>query len=259
MFFNFAKMLEPLVTPLGLCMGLWLVALVLRWHGRRQWSTLCAVTGAVLLLSFSSPLVGDVLLGELEDDFVVQSAGDSPSAEAIVVLGGVTVPPIPPRVVVEVEGGIDRLLHGLRLYRAGKAPLLVFSGGTIEWLSGSTMSEADQFLQLAVECGIDPGAVILEDHSRNTYENAIHTRGILERRGLERILLVTSASHMRRALAVFRTQGIEAIPAPTDVRVVDRSFGLLRLIPSVSGLEKSSIATKEYVGWWVYRLRGWIR
>ena len=121
------------------------------------------------------------------------------------------------------------------------------------------MSEARQFLQLAVECGLDSAIVLLEEDSRNTYENAQYTRQILEKRGWREVLLVTSASHMRRAVAAFRTQGIVVIPAPTDIRVVQQGFSLLRLLPTVIALEKSSIAIKEYIGWWIYGIRGWIR
>ena len=101
--------------------------------------------------------------------------------------------------------------------------------------------------------------VLLEERSRNTYENALYTHQMLKEQGLNQVLLVTSASHMRRAVAVFRTQGVEVIAAPTDLRVSRKGFTLYQLLPTVNGLEKSTIALKEYMGWWVYRLRGWIR
>ena len=101
--------------------------------------------------------------------------------------------------------------------------------------------------------------VVLEGNSRNTYENALYTRQIIEKHGWREVLLVTSASHMRRAVAVFRAQGIAVIPAPTDIRVVERAFSFFRLLPTVTALEKSSIAIKEYIGWWIYGIRGWVR
>ena len=253
-----AKLLLPLIAPLGWSAGLWLLGAVLYWRGRRQGAVWCMVLGIALLLAMSSPLVGERLLGALEREYPTVAVDASPTAEGIVVLGGVTVPPVAPRQEVEASGGIDRLLHGMRLYRAEKAPVLIFSGGILTLLTGSSMSEAEQFLQLATAIGIDSAAVILEGRSRNTHENACYVRDILVARGWHRVLLVTSASHMRRAVAVFQAQDVDVIAAPTDVRVVDRDFSLWQLLPSVSGLEKSSIATKEYIGWWVYRLRGWI-
>ncbi|MBT6620225.1 MAG: YdcF family protein [Gemmatimonadetes bacterium] len=259
MFPIIAKMLLPLLAPLGWGLGLCCMGFLLYLRGRRVYGQGCILLGITLLLVFSNPLVGDALLGALEREYEVSSAVESPNADAIVVLGGVTVPPVSPRVEVEITGGGDRLLHGLRLYRAGKAPVLVFSGGALTQLTGSTMSEAQQFLRLTVESGVDSAVVVLEGDSRNTYENALYTRQILEKRGWREVLLVTSASHMRRAVAAFRTQGIVVIPAPTDIRVVARDFSLLQLLPTVAALEKSSIAIKEYIGWWIYGIRGWIR
>ena len=253
-----AKMLTPLISPLGLCTSLWLAGLYCHLSGRRIWGHGCTWLGIVLLLVFSSPLVGDALLGALEGEFAIQAVAASPNADAIVVLGGVTVPPVPPRVEVEIGVGGDRLLHALRLYRAGKAPVVIFSGGALTPLTGSSMSEARQFLQLAVESGLDSAVVLLEEDSRNTYENALHTHQLLEKSELRDVLLVTSAMHMRRAAAVFRAQGISVSPAPTDVRVEWRSFTLHQLLPTAGALEKSSVALKEYIGWWVYWMRGWI-
>ena len=254
-----AKLLMPFIAPLGWSAGLWFMAAVLYWRGRSYGALCCMVLGIALLVAMSSPLVGERLLGALEREYPTVAVNASPTAEAIVVLGGVTVPPVAPRLEVEALGGIDRLLHGMRLYRADKAPVLVFSGGALTRLTGSGMTEAEQFLQLAVASGIDSAAVILEGRSRNTHENALYVREILGARGWRRVLLVTSASHMRRAVAAFQAQGVDVIPAPTDVRVVGRGFSLWQLLPTVGGLEKSSIATKEYMGWWIYRLRGWIK
>ena len=253
-----SKLLLPLIVPLGWSAGLWFWAAILYWRGRRYGALYCMVLGIALLLAMSSPLVGERLLAALERAHPTVAVDASPTAEAIVVLGGVTVPPVAPRLEVEALAGIDRLLHGMRLYRAEKAPVMIFSGGALTRLTGSGMSEAEQFMQLAVESGIDPAGVILEGRSQNTHENALYVREILAERGWRRVLLVTSASHMRRAAAAFKTQGVDVIPAPTDVRVVDREFSLWKLLPTVGGLEKSSVATKEYLGWWVYRLRRWI-
>ena len=84
-------------------MGFWLY-----WRGWRNLGQWCVVLGIGLVLALSSPLVGDALLGALEDDFAIERASASPSADAIVVLGGVTVPPVPPMVTVEAEAGISR-------------------------------------------------------------------------------------------------------------------------------------------------------
>lgn len=251
------KLLTPLISPLGLSLLLWLAGSLLSWWGQRAWGRGCRVTGCLLLVVLGSPLVGEHLLHSLEAEYPLTTVADSPSAEAIVVLGGFTRPPIPPRLITEVDEGFDRLLHGMRLWRAGKAPLLVFAGGTIPYLTGSQMTEAASLCSLALEYGVDRQAILLEEASRNTYENAVFTSELLRQRGLHRILLVTSASHMPRSVAVFRKQGLEVIPSPTDVQVVPRSFTPLLLLPSMEALAYSTTAFKEWVGMWTYWLRGW--
>lgn len=253
------KVVGPLLAPLGLVLGLWAGAVLLHWRGRPRLARWAAVTGGMALLVFSSPLVGEALLGSLEDDYPVLTVAQCPTAGAIVVLGGMTDPPLPPRREVEAGSAIDRLLHGLRLLQAGKAPLLVFSGGNIPELSGTRTTEAGQMRELAILCGIPPPALVLEDSSRTTRENAVFTARLLRRRGIDRVLLVTSASHLRRAMGVFAAEGVRATPVPADVRVVERPYRYLQVVPTLWGLECSTWAAKEYFGYWVYRLRGWIR
>jgi uncharacterized SAM-binding protein YcdF (DUF218 family) len=100
--------------------------------------------------------------------------------------------------------------------------------------------------------------MLLESRSRNTYENALFTARLLRERGWRRILLVTSASHMPRAVLLFRHQELQVVPASTDVQVVRRPFALVRLMPDVEALRKSTRAIKEYAGIAVYWLRGYL-
>ena len=146
----------------------------------------------------------------------------------------------------------------MRLYRAGKAPHILLSGGTIPELSGSEQSEVEQLSLLELEPDIPEAALYLEAKSRNTYENALYSARIMEAEGWKNALLVTSASHMPRASGTFRAQGVNFVAAPTDVRSVDSPFTPTHLMPTALGLVKSTAAAKEFVGWWVYALRGWI-
>lgn len=258
MFLFLSKLLPPLVYPLGAAVVLWAAAAVLSCRGRATAARRAVITGIGLILVFSNTAVAEALLGSLEDDFAPAPASSYPAVDAIVVLGGTTGPILPPRVEVEVGDAFDRLLHGMRLLRAGRAPRLVLSGGAIPFLDGSDVPEAEQLATLALEYGIDPAQLLLESRSRNTHENGVHTAQLLRERGWDRVLLVTSASHMRRAVGVFRRQGVAVVAAPTDVQVVDRPFSVTRLLPDAEALLASSRACKEYVGLFVYWLRGWI-
>ena len=258
MFVLLSKILSPLVYPLGQSLILWVASAVLYWRGQKRWSLRCGVAGAGIVLFFSQPLVGEWLLETLEDDFEAAPVESYPAVDAIVVLGGITAPPIPPRVSVDVQDGFDRLLHGVRLLKAERASVLVLSGGVISFLVGSDVAEAERLKALALEFGISDESLLLESESLNTHENAVFTVQLLRQRDLERIILVTSAFHMSRAVAVFKAEGLEVIAAPTDIRSVPRPMSVRRLMPDAEALRLSTIAVKEYVGWAVYWLRGWV-
>jgi len=259
LFVLIAKIFVPLVYPLGQSFLLWIAASILYLCGRRRWSMVCGLAGVVVVLFFGSPLVGAWLLGTLENDFEPIPVAAYPQVDAIVVLGGVTSALIAPRLTVDVNGAFDRLLHGVRLLKAKKAPLMVLTGGVMASLSGTNVPEAERMRRLAVEMGVAEESLLLEIESRNTHENAVFTARLLRDRKLDpRILLVTSASHMSRSVAVFRAQELVVIAAPTDIRSVSRPLNPGRFIPDAGGLQQSSIALKEYVGWWVYWLKGWV-
>ena len=114
---------------------------------------------------------------------------------------------------------------------------------------------------LLVEWGIPREALVLERRSRNTYENALYSKELLDERGIRDVLVVTSAEHMWRSLAVFRSLGLEAIPAATDYSGgVDISYASPEVwLPSAGTLEGVAASLKEYMGVFVYWLRGWIR
>jgi uncharacterized SAM-binding protein YcdF (DUF218 family) len=116
--------------------------------------------------------------------------------------------------------------------------------------------------------GVPRNVMILEDSSRNTYENAVESRRVLSDTGNIRILLVTSAIHMPRAVRLFERQGFEVVPAPTDFLVTDadRAFvaqpdlavQLMNLLPRAEDMNALSAALKEYIGIAVYAMRGWL-
>ena len=115
--------------------------------------------------------------------------------------------------------------------------------------------------------GISSEAIIQEGNSVNTHENAIFTQKILKEQGINKILLVTSAFHIPRALKIFQHLGINTIPAPTDFYVSQQEFqevdyslesSILSLIPNTKSLDRTTMVIKEYIGTIVYWLRGWL-
>lgn len=263
MFLFFSKLLPLFVYPLGLACVLMLVALVTLWW-RPRIATLSLAIALILLLVGGNGVAATYLVRSLEWQNLPSSP--LPTADAIVVLGGGVKPQIPPRPWVDVAEAGDRVLYGARLFREGKAPLLILSGGRIEWKGGGPSESADM-AKIAIALGVPESAILQDPTSLNTYENAVNVRKILQERGLRRILLVTSAMHMPRSLLIFSKQGIESIAAPTDFLVTEQDMrelsdstesALLNWIPDADRLQQISRAIKEYIGIGVYRLRGWI-
>ena len=189
-----------------------------------------------------------------------------PSAEAIVVLGGATRNDEPPRIIPDMSDRGDRLLYAAKLYKDGVAPLIILTGGRIQWYGGES-SEARSMATILELMGIPRDVMVLESRSLNTYENAVYTKEILNQKNIKQILLVTSAAHMPRSLAIFKKQGINAIPAPTDFMISERNLietqfsaesRILSYIPDTGSLDRTTQALKEYIGTFIYRLRGWL-
>ncbi|MFN2359692.1 MAG: YdcF family protein [Marinobacter sp.] len=108
-------------------------------------------------------------------------------------------------------------------------------------------SSAESMLRFITALGVPRSDILLEEKSRNTTQNADFTADILARRSINRILLVTSALHMPRAVALFEAQGLDVIPAATDHEVTVLP-GWRKWLPDTGALDGSSRAIKEIVG-----------
>lgn len=255
MFLVLSKIIPVFAYPLGL--GLLLLGIASAQRRRVGLTRALCFATFLLLFLFSSPAVSQLLLRSLEDQYPQPPVESIPKADAIVVLGGGT--SRGPAAAPELTDTTDRLFFAARLFRSGKAPLIVFSGGTVPFLgSQPKRSEAEGAAQLLEEWAVPGRAILLETRSRNTRENALFTRQMLQGRGgSHNILLVTSASHMPRASAAFRKLGFYVIPAAADFQSEDDEGLLLGFLPDVRSLAKSELALKEWLGLVVYRLRGW--
>ena len=242
----------PVFYPLGLSVLL-LATGTLAWNRLRVSRWLC-VAAIFLLMIFSSSIVSWALSRSLENQYPDTGIDALSRAQAIVVLGGAIHMPSSRHENSGLIDHSDRLLHALRLYRAGKAPVVVCSGG-----GRAGTSEARVMGRLLQEWGVPAEAILLEEQSLSTLENALFSYPVLKTRGIRHILLVTSAMHMPRAAAVFRKAGFEVSPAPADFRTGwgERS-GFFGWLPDAGYLMWSDRALKEWIGFLVYRLRGWI-
>ncbi|MFH0921265.1 MAG: YdcF family protein [Fibrobacterota bacterium] len=253
-----SKLLPVLVFPLGLSIEMILGGLVCLWLGRKKTAFVLFLLSLTVLFFFSSGPVRTSLVKSLEREYLpVPEAGLH--ADAIVALGGGGRPNIYPRNHAEFNEGGERIFHSIRLFKAGAAPYVIASGGGIDFILKG-QKEAEDMKELMVEFGMPADRVLVESRSKNTHDNALFVKKTLEEHGLGmNIILVTSAMHMKRSVAIFKKAGFTVMPAPTDYLVEDRGGALwFDILPSVYNLEGSTSAIKEYIGIATYKMLGWL-
>jgi uncharacterized SAM-binding protein YcdF (DUF218 family) len=262
-FLFLSKLIPLFFYPIGAACLLLTVALGLWWINSK-WTP--AAVGAALIILFLSgnTWVSNWLAQSLEWQNIPKT--ELPTADAIVILGGATRSQFYPRPDVDFTDAGDRVWYGANLYRAGKAPKIIVSGGRITW-KGAGKSEAEDMTKLLVTMGVPQLDIIPEGNSFNTRDNAVNVQQILQAQNFKTILLVTSAMHMPRSMAIFKHLGMNAIAAPTDYRVsqseidqpnLQTKSATLSFFPNEESFSMTTQSIKEYIGILVYKLRGWL-
>lgn len=258
MFLSLSKILPLFVYPLGLSILLVLLGLLLLLARGRGAASLLLLTSVALLWAASTPALSTWLEMGIQNRYPPRSVEELAAADCAIVLGGIMGQATPPRVRSELSGSVDRILLASRVFRQGKAGKIVVAAGNLPWIT-ATQPEAELIRDLLVEWGVPTEAILLDTESRNSRENAVNARKLMEREGLHSAFLITSANHMPRALAVFHRVGIMAVlPLSTDVAVPIRTDTVFAWLPDAGALEQSTAVIKEYVGLLVYRIQGWI-
>jgi uncharacterized SAM-binding protein YcdF (DUF218 family) len=242
------KLIPLAFYPLGLSILLGLGGIALSLGGRRYASAITLSCALAILWLFSTPLVSRILLSTLEETNSQQRIS---SADVAILLGGI--------IRGENDAGepdlndsVDRVVKAAQLYRDGSVKCILVTGGT------GTTPEAQLLARLLEKWGVPKDAILIENRSRNTFENAVFSRLLWDAHQFRSGLLVTSASHMPRALRVFRRAGFTVNPVATDFRAQPYLMGgVLALLPDAQALENSTVAIKEWIGLGVYQLRGW--
>ena len=257
MYIYLSKILPLFILPLGIVFECLIIAFVLQVKGRRKSSAVFLLAGMAVLWASSTPIVADALLCRLEQQYPAMHLSEIPVSKCIVLLGGSVQPVMPPRVDIDLLDSADRVYKAAGLYHAGKGKIIIISGGNQPWMPDAK-SEAEETRSLLMDFGVPPLAIELDETSRNTRENAINTLALLDAGTCKKPLLVTSASHMPRAVATFTKVGVDVFPVSTDIRVVKSAqLTVFAFIPSARALAMTSNAVREWVGQMVYRLRGW--
>ena len=247
--FFFVKVLGNLVVPPGGIIILGVLGLMLFPFARRLAALLLLAT-VMLLYGLSTAFVAGALERSLYEHPALAPDAQVSEAGAIVVLGAGSYRDPP-----EYEGSytvgrltLERLRYAASLHRRTGLPLLVTGGKTFP---GTPAEASAMALSLKDDFGI--GVRFVEDRSRNTAENAALSAELLAPAGISRVVLVTHATHMRRAVESFEKQGLGVVPAPTVFTGLAPA-GAAAWLPTASSLYRSALALHEHVGLLWYRL-----
>ena len=240
------ELLPLLVSPLALVM------LLLVWALLRRSRRLMVAALAVLWF-FSTPLVSNALWRSVEGHTMRTHAAGLPQADAIVMLSGMLLSPPAEDPSIFEWGDPDRFFGGLEVLAAGKAPVLVFTGGKLPW-EHEGLNEGQRLQQTAHRLGVSPDKTLLTKEVENTEQEAKAVRALLppEQR---RIILVTSAFHMPRAQRLFEAERFIVTPYRVDFKVPNQTATFLDLVPQAGAFSRGSEAIREWLGRLYYELK----
>jgi uncharacterized SAM-binding protein YcdF (DUF218 family) len=256
MFFFLSKILGVLILPSNLVVEIGLVGIVLLLTSYRRLASWLIVTSVVLTALVGFSPLGNILMLPLEQRFPPWDPSHG-APDGIVVLGGSIIPDL--ATLRGDESGLneaaERITATVELARKYPAARIIFTGGNASLFENITPESAVAY-RLFVALGIAPDRIIAEDQSRNTIENAVFSRLIAQPKPNERWLLVTSASHMPRAIAVFRAAGFAVEAFPVDYRTRGPRDATRPFSSVAFGMAQVDLAMHEWTGLLAYRLTG---
>lgn len=239
------KALAKLVMPAGLFACGLTVVVARAWRRGRWRERALSLTLLLTYLALSNEWLASALTVRLERDYAAIDPFDSGTFDAVVVLGGGT--GLTPRGAPELGSSGDRVALAAELYKAGVTRTLVTSGGSIKGLDvPRDLSRETETVWRRL--GVPEEAIVRVEGPRNTAEEAAAYRKLIAARGWRRVGLVTSGTHMRRALRQTRRQGLELVPLPADLRGRYPQLSAPAMVPDAQAFLTMQMGLWEVLG-----------
>lgn len=248
MIFYVQKLISALLMPLSIGLIFAFIGLILLFLNQYTKAKIFIIISISWIFIFSLNSVSDRLLAPLEGKYPKLDNVDNDTKYVLVLGSGHTTNEDLPLTSWLSPTAINRLAEGVRVYNLlGENKKLIVSG------YGGNDKNSHAILQkkLAIEFGIKEENIITFPKPKTTYEEAIRTKEYL---GEEKVVLVTSAFHMSRAMALFQKAAVNVTAAPTN-HMVTKSDPIVNR-PNPNALLKSEIAIHEYIGIIYGKIRG---
>jgi uncharacterized SAM-binding protein YcdF (DUF218 family) len=253
MFFILSKVLSFLITPIVWIVGLLIYSWRTKIESRKR---KCFLWALGLLIFFSNSFILDEFMRLWEVPAMKYEEIEEPYDAAIVLGGVLNYDENYSR--LQFYRSNDRLLQALELYKRGYVKKILFVGGSGR-VTEPEKKEGPLVKRYLSELGLPDDALLFENESRNTRENAVNAKAILDKEIPKgRYLLITSGFHMRRSIACFRKVGIEPVPYSADRYSGPRKYDLDHLlVPNSEALTAWNVLLHEWVGFIMYKLSGY--
>jgi uncharacterized SAM-binding protein YcdF (DUF218 family) len=255
MFFSLSKILGFFAYPSNVLIAIGLLGLVLLLTRFTRLASWLIVTSLVLIAVAGLSPLGNALILPLEQRFPPWDASRGPP-DGIVLLGGMISPDVSAaRGAVALNEAAERITVTAELARRYPNARIVLTGGSNALIFDEGIEAVFAVRQLEA-LGVAHDRIAAEEQARNTIENAVFSRLVANPKPGERWLLVTSAYHMPRAMAVFRAAGFPVEAYPVDWRTRG-PIDMVRPFASLGdGLRRTDTAVHEWAGLLAYRLTG---
>ena len=255
MFFILSKVLVFIITPIVWIVALLIISLFTKKPKRKRRTFIAAL---ILLLFFSNSFLLDNVMRMWEIP-AVSEVDLKDSYDVGIVLGGMmSYDSNLDR--LQFSKGVDRILQAIQLYKDGVIEKILITSGSGS-ITYSDIKEAPLIKKYLLTLEIPEEDILIESESKNTRENALFSKPILDKEAPEgKYLLITSAFHMRRSIGCFKKVGIKVTPFSTDrYSGGPRRWALdFLLIPNVEAFHTWNVLIHEMTGYWVYKIMGYV-
>jgi len=246
----FKYIVKSLIIPPG---AIFLLLLILNvWHVIKKIKNIGIynIFIACLIGLISIPPVSHSMLRFLESDYKFIK---NPQADVIIVLGERFLTGVSDFSGVGAPSPLmmTRLFTAARLQKRLNVPIIVSYGIT----ANNKLLESIIAERYLVEFGVSYEDIIIEDKSRDTFENAKNSKALCLDMGFKKPIIVTSAYHLKRSTLSFNKVGMSVTPFPSNfLSPIKKDYGWYSIFPSYESFKNSSIAIKEYLGLIYYQL-----
>ncbi len=251
MSFYFVKIIQTLLMPPALMLLIMLAGLILlRWS--RRYGSILIISGILLLTAASLPVISNTVVSAMENiPALSKEQIKNTDAKAIVILGGGRYPDAPEYGGDTISTAtLERIRYGAYIYKQNSLPILVTGGRVFAYMKTAEATLMGKVLENDFHTPVR----WREDQARNTWENAQYSYRMLAKEKINKIILVTHALHMPRAVMSFEAAGFNVVPAPLGFHHSRGGFHIFDLLPQADTMKITHDMLHEALGTLWYRL-----